>query len=51
MWVETTTDWSAFWINDRIYPRRPFIYQPKARQIDQLLNEVIPEFFEKIKIE
>lgn len=49
--IETTTDWSVFWVNDRIYPRRPFIYQPKARQIDQLLHEVIPEFFEKIKIE
>jgi len=49
--IETTTDWSAFWVNDRIYPRRPFIYQPKAWQIDQLLYEVVPEFFEKIKIE
>lgn len=49
--IETTTDWSSFWVNDRIYPRRPFIYQPKASQIDRLLNEVIPEFFEKIKIE
>lgn len=49
--IETTSDWSAFWVNDRIYPRRPFIYQPKAMQIDRLLNEVIPEFFEKIKIE
>lgn len=49
--IDTTTDWSGFWVNDRIYPRRPFLYQPKAFQIDRLLNEVIPQFFEKIKIE
>jgi hypothetical protein len=49
--LTTTTDWSAHWVSDRIYPRRPFIYQPKARQIDKLLSEQLPEYFQRIKIE
>ncbi len=49
--LATSTDWSTHWVNDRIYPRRPFIYQPKARQIDQLLTEHLPEYFRRIKIE
>jgi hypothetical protein len=47
----TTSNWSTQWINDRIYPRRPFIYQPKAKQIDQLLNEHLPQYFQHIRIE
>lgn len=49
--LTTTTDWSAHWVSDRIYPRRPFIHQPKARQIDKLLNDTLPQFFRGIKIE
>lgn len=49
--LTTTTDWSAHWVSDRVYPRRPFIYQPKARQIDKLLSEQLPEYFRRIKIE
>lgn len=47
----TTNNWSTQWVNDRIYPRRPFIYQPKARKIDQLLNEHLPQYFQHIRIE
>jgi len=47
----TTSNWSTQWINDRIYPRRPFIYQPKAGQIDRLLNEHLPQYFQQIRIE
>ncbi|BBJ23808.1 gamma-glutamylcyclotransferase family protein [Candidatus Nitrotoga sp. AM1P] len=47
----TTSNWSTQWMNDRIYPRRPFIYQPKAKQIDQLLNEHLPQYFQHIRIE
>ncbi|CAG9931378.1 gamma-glutamylcyclotransferase family protein [Candidatus Nitrotoga arctica] len=47
----TTSNWSIQWMNDRIYPRRPFIYQPKAGQIDQLLNEHLPQYFQHIRIE
>jgi hypothetical protein len=49
--INSTTDWSAFWVNDRIYPRRPFIYQPKAGLIDHLLNNALPELFQQIHIE
>lgn len=49
--LTTTSDWSRHWVNDRIYPRRPFIYQPKARQIDALLAEHLPEYFAHIRLE
>ncbi|RFC32842.1 MAG: hypothetical protein DID92_2727745074 [Candidatus Nitrotoga sp. SPKER] len=49
--LATTSNWSTQWVNDRIYPRRPFIYQPKARQIDQLLNEHLPQYFQHIHFE
>lgn len=49
--INSTTDWSADWVNDRLYPRRPFIHQPKAWQIDQLLNELLPALFNNIRIE
>jgi hypothetical protein len=37
--IRTTTGWNAHWVNDRIYPRRPFIYVPNAGNIDQSLQE------------
>jgi hypothetical protein len=37
--VRTTTGWNANWVNDRIYPRRPFIYAPSASAIDKILQE------------
>jgi hypothetical protein len=49
--VNTTSDWSAHWVNDRIYPRRPSIYQPRALTIDTLLQQQIPQFFQQIKLE
>lgn len=49
--VDTTHDWSSAWVNDRIFPRRPFVYQPDAMQIDQILSEKMPEIFKQIKIE
>lgn len=48
--LETTTGWSPHWVNDRLYPRRPFIYQPNAGLIDRLLDRYIPEF-KSIRIE
>jgi hypothetical protein len=47
----TTTDWSRHWVNDRIFPRRPFAYQPKAGEIDRLLAEHLPEYFSQIRLE
>ncbi len=49
--VNTTSDWSIHWVNDRIYPRRPWTYQPRALIIDTLLQQQIPEFFQQIKLE
>ena len=49
--LSTTGDWSAHWVNDRIYPRRPFIFQPRASRIDNLLSKQLPKYFSHIKIE
>lgn len=49
--VNTTSDWSLHWVNDRIYPRRPWAYQPRALIIDALLQQQIPQFFQQIKLE
>jgi hypothetical protein len=49
--LSTTADWSEHWVNDRIYPRRPFIFQPRARQIDNLLSKQLQQYFSRIRIE
>ena len=49
--LATTRNWSEHWVNDRLYPRRPFIFQPKSRQIDALLAQQLPEYFSSIRIE
>jgi hypothetical protein len=49
--IKTTSGWSPHWVNDRLYPRRPFIYQPNAATIDQLLFENVPQAFKMIRIE
>lgn len=52
MFIKTCTGWNEFWVNDRLYPRRPFIYVPNAYKIDQLLQNVLgKELFSKIQIE
>lgn len=48
--LRTTKGWSKHWVNDRIYPRRPFIYQPNAGLIDRLLDRYVPEF-QMVRIE
>lgn len=49
--ITTTQGWSSNWVNDRIYPRRPFIYQPNAGAIDALLKRELPKRFRRIRIE
>jgi hypothetical protein len=51
MFVQETRDWSAFWVNDRVHPRRAFATVPRAFQIDALLSELLPDLFEHIQIE
>ena len=49
--IDSTAGWSAHWVNDRIYPRRPFIYRKNAVRIDRLLQAALPEIFPQIRIE
>jgi len=36
--IKLTDAWSRYWVNDRLYPRRPFIFQPSATAIDGALK-------------
>lgn len=51
--IETTQNWSEYWVNDRIYPRRPFIYRPTASQIDRALEQSEPtaDLFYEVELE
>jgi hypothetical protein len=49
--IDTTHDWSAHWINDRPVPRRPWVHEPKATKIDELLSSKLNKIFTQIKIE
>jgi hypothetical protein len=49
--VRTTDGWSKHWVNDRLMPRRPYIHQPRAWEIDQHLKRLLPELVENIAIE
>jgi len=49
--IKTTEGWEHTWVNDRIYPRRPFIHEPMAGKIDKLISKVLPEQFKTIKFE
>jgi hypothetical protein len=37
--IKTSTGWNKYWVNDRLYPRRPFIYAPNASAIDKALQQ------------
>ena len=49
--IATTKGWSTHWVNDRIYPRRPFVHQPRAGAIDSLLAATIPREFASIRLD
>lgn len=49
--VETSDGWPVYWINDRIFPRRPSFYEPFAAQIDALLKDTVSEQFKHISFE
>jgi len=51
--ISETKYWNAYWVNDRIYPRRPFIYCPNAYTIDTLLQKHLtdPHLFHTIYFE
>jgi hypothetical protein len=49
--IESTREWSRFWVNDRISPRRPFAAVPRASAIDQLIRQYLPGLFAEIQLE
>lgn len=49
--IKSTEGWPDYWVNDRIFPRRPSLYEPYASRIDALLKETIPEKFKQIYFE
>lgn len=51
--IDKTDEWSRFWVNDRLYPRRPFIFQPAASQIDAALQTApkTADLFYEVEIE
>lgn len=51
MFMAQTQDWNRYWVNDRLYPRRPYAFVPRARQIDQALNNHLPDLFAQIQLE
>ncbi len=38
-----TENWSHAWVNDRIFPHRPFVHQPHAPAIDLAMERYLPE--------
>ena len=49
--VRTTQGWSEHWVNDRIFPRRPFRHQPRAFDIDRALLRLLPNLYPTLRIE
>ena len=49
--IRTTSNWGPPWINDRIYPWRPFVHVPRAWAIDALIRKVLgQEMFAQIML-
>lgn len=46
--IETTVDWSPYWLNDRELPRRPWVHDKDAMKIDAMLAELAPCFRERM---
>jgi hypothetical protein len=49
--LSTSTGWSTHWVKRSNLPAAPVhIYQPRARQIDRVLSEQLPEYIGCIKL-
>lgn len=48
--VRTTYGWSAHWVNDRLYPRRPASFEPRAFEIDKLLAAEAPSYWSRVRL-
>ena len=51
MFIQETCNWSPYWVNDRLQPRRPNAHLPRSMQIDTLLREELPDVFPHVKFE
>ncbi|MCZ6787253.1 MAG: gamma-glutamylcyclotransferase, partial [Planctomycetota bacterium] len=40
--LRTTEGWSAYWLNDRLLPRRPWVYQKSYKAVDRSLDSHSP---------
>ncbi len=51
--IDLTDEWNRYWVNDRLYPRRPFIFQPSATNIDAALKSApkTAELFYEVELE
>jgi hypothetical protein len=49
--VKQTVSWNYSWINDRLIPRRPWVYRPYAIKVDQLIKKHLPTELERIRVE
>jgi hypothetical protein len=47
--IQSTREWSKYWENDRVNPRRPFGI-PMAQDIDVLLQKHLPTYFAEIRL-
>jgi hypothetical protein len=48
--IETTQEWSKYWENDRMHPRRAPFTVPAASKIDKLLKMHLPTLFAEIQL-
>jgi cation transport regulator ChaC len=48
--IKSTKEWSKFWENDRVHPRRAPFTVPDAPKIDKLLKEHLPDLFDEIQL-
>jgi hypothetical protein len=46
--IETTSDWSDYWLNDRELARRPWVHDPSSAEVDKMLMSS-PEVGAKLK--
>ena len=46
--IATTTDWSAYWLNDRELPRRPWVFDKQSSAVDKILATSAPHFADRL---
>ncbi len=46
--IETTADWSRYWLNDRELPRRPWVFDKQSAAVDKLLAVSAPHFADRM---